>query len=165
MMGELYLTKFKIPSKAAAEFSIVTNNKAVKQFNNKRFIGSHINEGIALYMTAEKLLKSDKKTAAAHYMKSIEVFDRVSPFLRFVPKKQYVMAVNNVGFYKSLDKHRLWKITKEKSFLNEAYKSWVSYLEGSEMSLTEKSSKPFIKNARIYLKQAKASLNADIEKL
>lgn len=157
-VGEIYLTRMNRPADAAAAFSKVTKSPAVSSFNDKRFIGSHINEGIALFMTAEQL-QDQPEAAKAHYVKAVEVLEKVTPHLRFVPRDQYAQAVHNVDFYKALSRHKLWGYTEDPAVLSETVRSWKSYLEGSALSVPiEGTSKSYIENARVYYKQAKSSL-------
>ncbi|MEZ4743589.1 MAG: PEGA domain-containing protein [Bdellovibrionota bacterium] len=158
-IGELYLTKLDQPARAAAAFGRITKREEIKNFNDKRFIGSHIDEGIALFMTAEKLSARDKASAVAHYQKAIEVFEHVTPFLRFVSKEHYAMAAHNVSYYKALSQHKLWLQSNSKADLTEAVKNWRDYLDGNAKSIPLAHNRQgLIENARIYFKQAKASL-------
>jgi hypothetical protein len=155
------LNNLKQPALAAKAFGKVTANELVKNFNDKRFIGTHINEGIALFMTAESLQKSEPEAAAAHYLKAIETLDKVSPYLRFVTKDQYAHAVHNVEYYKALSQHRLWNQTKNQAYLTEAFKSWRSYIETNTSTAKNdeaNADKAFLDNARIYMKQAESTL-------
>src|SRR5690606_25642209 len=113
--------------------------------------------GIALFMTAENL-KDQPEAAKAHYIKAIEVLEKVVPQLRFVPRDQFAQAVHNVDFYKALSRHKLWNYTEDPVALNETVRSWRSYLEGSALSVPiEGESKSYIENARVYYKQAQSS--------
>jgi hypothetical protein len=160
-IGEIYLTKLDEPAKAAAAFGLVTQSPEVKEFSDKRFIGAHINEGIALFMTADKLILNNPEAAQAHYLKAIEVLTAVQPQLRFVPSAQYSQAVHNVDFHIAMAYHKMWVYTKSPQMLADAVRSWRSYLEGSARSIPAKGSgKIYVENARVYYKQAQASLMA-----
>ena len=159
--GEIYLTVLDEPAKAAEAFGIVTSDEAVKQFSDKRFIGSHIDEGIALFQTAEKLAADQPDAARAHYQKCIQVLEGVAPELRFVPTEQYAAAVHNVDFHRALARHKLWLISHDKGTLAEAVRTWRSYLDGSARSLpAEGASKGYVENAEVYYRQAMASQGA-----
>ena len=159
--GELLLSELNEPAKAAGEFFKVTENDEVKNFINKKFIGAHVNEAVAVYMTGENLAKTDKNAAIAHYQKAVEIFDRVRPFLRFVPKEQNVQTVHSVEYHKALCLHRLWKYGKDPAVLSSAIKSWRGYLEGSAKGPeVNEEVQPMIENARVFYKQARASLAA-----
>lgn len=159
-LGEIYLTHYKKPAMAAAYFSKITQSPNVADFSDKRFIGSHIDEGIALFMTAENLVKSDKQTAIKHYAKAAEVLSKTIPYLRFVPKKQYARAVHNVKFYRALSRHKIWSLTKDKEMLVDVFKNWRDYLEGeAKLTPLKEEGDAFIENANIYMKQAKASMD------
>ncbi len=159
--GEIFLTLLDQPAKAAEAFGIVTSNEGVKQFADKRFIGSHINEGIALFMTAERLTNTQPEAAKAHYAKALEVLDNVLPHLRFVPSAQYDAAVHNVDYHRALSRHRIWTSTKDPRYLAEAVRTWKSYLDGDARSVpADGNSKKYVQNAEVYYKQAQASLNS-----
>lgn len=157
-LGEIFLTNLDQPAKAAEAFGRVTSNPAVKQFNDKRFIGSHIDEGIALFMTGEKLASQNKDAAIAHYKQAINTFDAVLPHLRFVKSDQYPQAVHNVDFHRALAHHRLWQYSQDPSVLADTVRSWRSYLDGSARSVpADGVSKTYVENARVYFKQASSS--------
>ena len=159
--GELYLNNFDQPAKAAEAFGKVTASEAVKQFNDKRFIASHIDEGIALFGTAEKLAANQPEVARAHYQKALEVLERTLPYLRFVSPEEHAAAVHNVEYHRALCRHRLWAVTQDPKMLVDTVRGWRSYLDGSARSIaTDDNSRGFVENAEIYLKQATASLNA-----
>jgi len=159
--GEIYLNVLDQPANAAAAFSAVTANEAVQQFTDKRFVASHINEGIALFATAERLATDNAEAARAHYQKSLEVLERVMPYLRFVAAKDYPHAVHNVDYHRALCRHRLWMTTQDPKLLVETVRGWRNYLEGSARAIPlDDNSKSYIGNAEVYLKQASASLNS-----
>src|SRR5690606_26612743 len=112
---------------------------------------THVNEGIALFMTAERLSAEQPEVATAHYQKAIEVLDGVAPQLRFVPRDQYAQAVHNVDFYRALSHQRMWDTTKNPVFLTNAVRSWRSYLDGSAQAVPlEAGSNAYVKNAEVY---------------
>jgi hypothetical protein len=159
--GEIQLMITGDPAAAAKAFGIVTKDHSVAAFNDKRFIGSHINEGIALYLSGEGLRQQSKDLAVAHFVKSVEVLDRVAPHLRFVPADQYAQAVHNVDFYRALAKHRIWTDSQNSALLPTVLKAWEAYLEGSAQTVKAPTdSKNLLENARVYYKQALASRNA-----
>ncbi len=158
-IGEIYLNSLDQPAKAAAAFGEVTSNEAAKQFNDKRFVPSHINEGIALFATAEKLAAENPEAARAHYQKALEVLDRVMPFLRFVAAKDYPQAVHNVDYHRALCRHRLWTVTQDPKLLVETVRGWRNYLEGSARTIPmSEDAKTYVGNAEVFLKQASAQL-------
>jgi hypothetical protein len=157
-LGEIYLTRLDQPAKAAEAFGRVTATPAVKQFADKRFIGSHVDEAIALFMTGEKLSDENKDAAIAHYKHSIETFEAVLPHLRFVKSEQYPQAVHNVDFHRALARHRLWQYSQDPAVLADTLRSWRAYLDGSARSVpADAVSKTYVENARVYFKQATAS--------
>ena len=158
-VGEIYLNQLDQPAKAAAAFGEVTSNEAVKQFTDKRFVPSHINEGIALFATAEKLAAENPEAARAHYQQALVVFDKVMPFLRFVAAKDYPQAVHNVDYHRALCRHRIWTVTQDPKLLVETVRGWRNYLEGSGRTIPmSEDSKTYVGNAEVFLKQASAQL-------
>lgn len=158
--GSIYLNNLADPAKAAASFGKVTENIAVKEFQDKRFIGAHVNEGIALFKTAEALAGSNSDIALAHYQKAVEVLSRVEPQLRFIPGDQFPLAVHNVDFYRALSNHKIWQKTHEKSDLETTLKLWESYVNDVAKNIPL-ADRALVENAGIYLKQARASLDSD----
>lgn len=158
-VGEIYLSVFKNPVKAAAAFSNVTADPEVQGFNNKQFISSHVNEALALYMAASNLESESKETAIAHYSKAIEIFSKVEPQLRYITKPQQAEAFHNTLYYKALASHRIWDLSLEPAILSLAHKNWLHYLNGSAINQASKNSLIYLKNAETYLKQIEASIN------
>lgn len=159
-IGEIFLTKLNNPAQAAYAFSNVTSSPKVKSFMDKRFIGSHINEGIALFLTAEKLEATDQNTAKAHYQKAVETLNNVTPYLRFVPKNQHQRALHNVGYHKALSLHRIWTLTKSSPYLTQANQAWHNYIESHTDNKQKRGGDEasYLINAEIYYKQTKAAL-------
>jgi len=157
--GEIYLSKTKSPPKAAEAFAEVTRSPAVATFADKRFIGSHVNEGIALFLVAEDLREKNVETARAHYIKAAEVLDRAVPHMRFVPPAEHDQAVHNVDYYRALARHRLWSMSKDQGALAEAYRAWRDYVEGSAKSVPlNQATKPLAENARVYYRLVQSSM-------
>jgi hypothetical protein len=159
-LGQIFLMNLNMPARAAEAFGKITATENVKNFSDKRFIGSHINEGIAVFQTAERLVNEDPTAAQAHYRKAIAIFENIIPHLRHVPSAQYNKAVHNVDYYKALAKHRLWNETKDPTLLSDALKTWKSYIDGSARSVpVQNADKAFVDNAQVYYRQALASYN------
>lgn len=160
-LGELYINEFKQPQKALEFFRNVTSNPSVKNFNDKRFIGSFVNEAICLFLIAESLKNNDKNTAQQYYIQAIQSFENIWSQLRFIPSTQYNMALHTTAYYNTLSKHRLWSLTKNKTYLNLAKKGWINYL--NNISIANKDDNPqintLINNAKVYYNQLKADLN------
>lgn len=160
-LGQIFLTNLNMPARAAEAFGKITSVEVVKTFADKRFIGSHINEGIALFQTAERLLTEQPEAAQAHLKKAILVLEGVVPHLRHVPAGQYANAVHNVDYYRALARHRLWTETKDPTLLSETLKTWKIYIDGSARSVpVQTGDKAFIDNAQVYYRQALASYNS-----
>jgi len=160
--GEIYLKNLKEPAKAAKSFSIVTTDPSVKQFIDKRFIASHINEGISLFLSGENLAKLDETpTAIAHFQKGFEVLKRVEPFLRHLSSREYNLALHNVYFHKALSYHRIWELTQDKTALLQTNRLWENYIESNVDDIPiSGAGKAYISNAKIYHKQTRSTLDS-----
>lgn len=159
-IGELYLNVLEKPFKAAEYFAKVTGADQVRNFNDKRFISSHINEGVALFLCGEKLQETKPMVAKAHYSKAAEVLASARPYIRFVPKSQYNQARHTVAYFEALSLHKLWVQTKDPGLLNSAYKAWKGYLGENANEKTQlKIARNYLDNAQVYYKQAESSLN------
>lgn len=160
-LGQIFLTNLNMPARAAEAFGKITAVESVKTFADKRFIGSHINEGIALFQTAERLVTEQPEASQAHLRKAILVLEGVIPHLRHVSAAEYAKAVHNVDYYRALARHRLWTETKDPVLLSETLRTWKSYIDGSARSVPVQSGdKAFIDNAQVYYRQALASYNS-----
>lgn len=157
-LGEIYLTRLEQPAKAAEAFGRVTADAAVKDFSDKRFITSHINEAIALFMTAEKLMEGHPEAAAAHYKKAKTIFDGTIPYLRYIKGEQYADAVHNTDYHRALARHRLWQLSKDPNVLAETVRSWRSYLDTTARSVHgNNQQQALVDSAMVYFKQASAA--------
>jgi hypothetical protein len=157
--GEIYLTMLADPARAAGAFAKVTANPAVKEFLDKRFIGSHVDEGIALFLAAEKLRGSDPAAARAHYDKVVSVLSGVHSQLRFVPRDQFGQSLHQTEYHLALAKHRLWQVSKDAGLLSQVVASWRTYLDGTVKTVpAEGDGKSLGEAAQVYYKQASAAL-------
>ena len=155
--GVVHMTLTNEPAKAAEAFHNVTSDKEVADFRDKRFIGSHINEGVSLHLTAKELEKDGEVEAAmAHYEKSVEILSRVAPQIRFVKKNDYQQAYDNVYYYMALSHQNSWSISKNPGNLHSAQDSWQRLLDGRRKNSKKTA---LIKNANIYLKQVEIAIN------
>lgn len=158
LAGDIHLTMLNQPHKAAESYGLVTQSDAVRSFQEKRFIGSHINEGIALFKTAENLAQDNPKVAQAHYAKSIETMKKVAPYLKYVSSDQFAEAQSNTYYYKALSLHRIWNLTGNSDMAQSVFKHWTAFLESSTTGETTSEESPNVQNAKIYMKQAQISL-------
>lgn len=155
LAGEIYLTMLNQPHKAAAAYAEVTKRPEIKNFNDKRFISSHINEGIAVFLTGESFLESSPKSAAAHYAKAREILERVIPQMRFINPEENAQAQINIAYYRSLALQRLWSIDKDPALLAQVFNSWQRFLDSEN---PQNKDNQLFHDARTYLKQAKSLL-------
>ena len=155
--GEIYLTLLGEPAKAAQIFGEITQKTAIKTYQDKRFIGAHVNEGLAVYLTAEKLSLEDKDIAIAHFRKAMQIFQNVAPHLRFIGEGQYQEASHKIAYHKALSLHKIYDLTQNTDLLPEVSSLWQQYLDRfQEERQTEFASQR--KNAATYLKQARSML-------
>ncbi len=153
--GIVYMTLLDQPSRAAAAFHKVTSHPEVKTFRDKRFIGSHINEGIALYLTGKNLEKEQQDVANAHYEKAIQVLEKTVPFLRHINESEYQLAFENLFYYKALSHQKIGEATGDKNHLQQSEKDWDVLLSSHKKS---HSASTLLKNAGIYKKQLQLAL-------
>ena len=157
--GVIHMTLTNSPAKAAAAFHRVTQNPEVSSFRDKRFIGSHINEGVSLYLTAKGLLEDGEDEAAvAHFRKAASTLEKTEPFIRFIKQSDYQQAFDNLYYYKALSLQEIWHLTQQLDSLRDAQASWQQLLSGRE---NKNSQTPMLKNANIYLKQLELALSKE----
>ena len=160
MAGELALGKLNDPVMAEKFFSTVTSAVEVRDFIDKRFIGSHINEGIAIHMIAEKDSRSNPKVAADGFARAAAILDRASKFTRFLPKKDFKQSVKNLEYFRALSFHRRWLLINDQNALEQANRAWTDYLDSlNAADDSEKQVTVLAANARVYLKQTQAGLS------
>ena len=158
--GELALGKLNDPVKAEQFFASVTAVPEVRDFIDKRFIGAHINEGMAIHMIAEKSSRSNPKAAAEGFGKAAAILDRAAKYTRFLPKKDFKQSVQNLEYFRALSFHRRWLLTNDQSALDNASRAWREYLDNvMPADDLDKQSKILADNARVYLKQTQAGLS------
>jgi hypothetical protein len=158
--GEIALAKLNDPVKAEQFFSVVTAAPEVRDFIDKRFVGSHINQGIALHMIAEKMSRSNPKAAADNFAKAAVILDRAARYTRFLPKKDFKTSVQNLEYFRALSFHRRWLLVNDPVALENANRGWRDYVGGvTTGDESDKQAKVLADNARVYLKQTEAGMS------
>ncbi len=158
--GEIALAKLNDPVKAEQFFSVVTAAPEVRDFIDKRFVGSHINHGIALHMIAEKMSRSNPKAAAENFAKAAVILDRAARYTRFLPKKDFKNSVQNLEYFRALSFHRRWLLVNDPVALENANRGWRDYVGNiNAADDSDKQSRVLADNARVYLKQTEAGLS------
>ncbi len=158
-LGEILLLQMKQPAAAAGAFARVTSQEAVRDFVDKRFIGSHINEGIALVLAAELLATSEPAAARAHLAKASEVLARVAPQIRFVSANEHPRAAHNVGYYQALSLHRMWLMDSNEAMVSPTALAWREYMEGATKVVPPASGQEnYREHAEVYYNQVRALL-------
>ncbi|MEY4631810.1 MAG: hypothetical protein RIQ81_1930 [Pseudomonadota bacterium] len=173
LAGEIALARLNDPAKALSYFEDVTAVPQVRDFIDKRFVGSHINEGIALHMVAEKEARSNPAKAAEDFAKAANILDRASRFVRFLPKKDFNRSVQNLEYFRALSFHRKWLISNDLVSMEKAGRGWRDYLRSVQDSGVEPGngnsgektagakndeSAVYAANAKVYLKQVEAGM-------
>ena len=154
-LGEIYLTMLKKPALAAKSFHNITKNPAVAAFIDKRFIGSFVNEGLALFQTADNLQNAGELEAAkAHYKEALKVFSNVAPHVGLLPADQNERIVRSISFHRALALQRLWSSTAEESYRISALKYWEDYIgtSGTQPNADETDIQ-YLEAAKTYQKQ------------
>ena len=147
LIGEMLLFKLDRSKDALIAFNEVTSNKEVKDFINKKYIKTHILEGVAYY----NIFSSQKKIneySTKLLQKSIDKLNQVKPYLRYLSSGEYTYLNDTVYYYKALSFQKLYKISNDRRFIELALKSWDDYF-----SNTNKATSSYYQKATIYNKQ------------
>lgn len=152
-LGDIYLNQSQDPIKAAAAFHRVTSRPEVANFADKRFIGTQINEAIAIYHIGEKLKDSDQAAALSSWQKTREMLDLCEGQLRFIPEEQYTQAVHSVSYYRALSLHRIWGLTQKSEDLRIAHDSWKKYIETTALATPADKHYALVKKAEVFYRQ------------
>lgn len=159
LAGELALGKLNDPENAAVYFAAVTSTPEVRDFIDKRYVGSHINQGIALHLIAEKNSTTNPRLAAENFNRAATILEKASRYTRFLPKKDFEESVRNLEYFRALSLHRQWLLTKDDAALTSANRAWREYLNDAVTTKApNKQTKVLADNARVYLKQTQAGM-------
>ncbi|MCX6129128.1 MAG: PEGA domain-containing protein, partial [Proteobacteria bacterium] len=160
-LGDIYLNQSQDPIKAAAAYHRVTTQADIANFTDKRFIGTHINEAIALYYVGEKSKVSDPAAAIAYWRKVQSILDRCEDQLRFIPQEQYTQAFHSLSFYRGLSLHHIWGASQKTDDLQIAHAAWKKYIESSPMSAPASERFSMIKKAEVFYRQTQALIESN----
>ncbi len=152
-LGDIYLNQSQDPIKAAAAFHRVTSRPEVAQFVDKRFIGTYINEAIAIYHIGEKMKGSDQAAALSSWQQTKDMLDRCEDQLRFIPDEQYTQAVHSLSYYRALSLHRIWGLTQKTEDLRNAHNSWKKYIESTALASPADKHYSLLKKAELFYRQ------------
>jgi hypothetical protein len=152
-LGDIYLNHSHDPIKAAAAFHRVTSRPEVANFVDKRFIGTQINEAIAIYHIGEKLKETDQAAAISSWQKSKSLLDLCESQLRFIPEEQYTQAVHSLSYYRALSLHRVWGLTQRGEDLRNANEHWKKYIESTALATPADKHYGLLKKAEIFYRQ------------
>jgi len=152
-LGDIYLNQSLDPIKAAAAFHRVTSRPEVANFVDKRFIGTQINEAIAIYHIGEKLKNTDQAAAISSWQKTKELLDLCEGQLRFIPEEQYIQAVHSLSYYRALSLHRIWGQTQRGEDLKIAHESWKKYIESTALATPGDKHYGLVKKAETFYRQ------------
>lgn len=152
-LGELYLNNLKDPIKAASAFHRVTSSPRVDTFQDKRFIGTFINEAVSLFQAGENSVGADQNLAVSYWRQTEALLKRVEPQLRYVPQAQYSQAVHTLNYYRALSAHKTWTVTQTMDDQKIATTYWKDYIQGTAISLPQDSNYGFVKKAESFFEQ------------
>jgi tetratricopeptide (TPR) repeat protein len=152
-LGDIYLNQSQDPIKAAAAFHRVTSRPEVANFVDKRFIGTQINEAIAIYHIGEKLKDTDQSAAVSSWQKSKTLLDLCEAQLRFIPEEQYTQAVHSLSYYRALSLHRIWGLTQRGEDLKNAHEHWKKYIESTALATPADKHYGLLKKAEVFYRQ------------
>jgi hypothetical protein len=152
-LGDIHLNQSQDPIRAAAAFHRVTSRPEVANFTDKRFIGTHINEAIAIYHIGEKLRDTDQAAAISSWKKARDMFDLCESQLRFIPDEQYTQAVHSLSYYRALSLHRIWGLTQRGEDLQNAHDSWKKYIESTALATPADKHYSLLKKAEVFYRQ------------
>jgi hypothetical protein len=154
--GEIYLNRLQDPVTAAAVFHRVTSRPEVASYSDKRFIGTHINESVALYHAGEKQAGAEPQVALSYWQKAVEILDRTEGQLRFVPQDQYQQALHSLFYYRALSLHRRWALSQNPADLQLAHNAWKSYIQNTALTTPADRNYALLKRAETFFKQTQA---------
>jgi hypothetical protein len=152
-LGDIHLNHSHDPIKAAAAFHRVTSRPEVANFVDKRFIGTQINEAIAIYHIGEKLKDTDQAAAISSWQRTKSLLDLCENQLRFIPEEQYTQAVHSLSYYRALSLHRIWGLTQRGDDLRNANEHWKKYIESTALAMPADKHYGLLKKAEIFYRQ------------
>lgn len=157
-LGEIFLNHQRDPVRAAATFHRVTNRPEIANFSDKRFIGTHINEALALHTAGEKVAPSEPSTAISYWSQSTEILDRTVEQLRFVPQDRYNQALHSLYYYRAMNSHKTWSLTQTQADLVKAHSAWRDYIQNTALSAPSDKNYATLKKAEELYRQTDALL-------
>ena len=155
-LGQLYVDEKKDYDAAIHEFENVLSLPENQQVIYKQFAVTYTNLGHAYYEKGNQLIQKDKKAAAQNLAKAIEKLKIAKQNARFFPTRHHAEAVHDTYYYRAISYHKLFLITKKKSFLGKANLAWREYFDFFPKKLEGDSSFVKCRNAaRSYWAQIK----------
>jgi serine phosphatase RsbU (regulator of sigma subunit) len=132
---------------------VLFRSPEIDNFSDKRFIGTHINEAIALYHIGEKLKESDPIAALSAWQEAKDRFDRCEDQLRFIPEEQFNQAVHSLAYYRALSLHKKWGISQKQEDLRVAQNAWKKYIESTAKLMPSDPQYAMTKRAEVFYRQ------------
>ncbi|MDQ3233139.1 MAG: hypothetical protein M3Q07_15080, partial [Pseudobdellovibrionaceae bacterium] len=117
------------------------------------FIGTQINEAIAIYHIGEKLKDSDQSAAISSWQKTRDLLNICEGQLRFIPEEQYTQAVHSLSYYRALSLHKIWGMTQRGEDLKHAHESWKKYIESTALATPADKHYNLVKKAEAFYRQ------------
>jgi len=155
-LGQLYLDEKNDYDAAIGELENVLSLPENQQIIYKQFAVTYTNLGHAYYERGNQLIHKNKREAAQSLAKAIEKLKIAKQNVRFFPTRHHEEAVHDTYYYRAISYHKLFLITKKRSFLGKANLAWREYFDFFPKKLEGDSS--FVKcrnTARRYWAQIK----------
>lgn len=159
-LGELFLNRLFDPLKAVEAFHRVT---AKIQYSDKRFIGTYINEAVALFQAGEKTAAADRNLAISYWRQAAKILDQTEDELRYVPADRYNQAVHTLSYYRALSSHKIWVLTQNPDDKALAAKQWKDYIQGTALALPQDKHYSWVKKAESYFRELQGESHARSE--
>ncbi len=161
-LGEIFLNQQHDPVRAASIFHRVTTRPNIADFADKRFIGTYINEAMALYTAGEKTAALEPSTALSYWKQSVEILDRTEEQLRFIPQDRYTQALHSLYYYRALSLHRTWALTQNQTDLEKANRAWKDYIQNTALSSPSDRNYATLKKAEVFFKQTQTLMKDSV---
>lgn len=156
-LGEIFLNRLFDPLKAAEAFHRVTSKV---QYTDKRFIGTFINEAVALFQAGEKSAAADRNLAISYWRQAGNILEQTEEQLRYVPADQYNQAVHTLSYYRALSSHKIWVLTQNPDDKALASKQWKDYIQGTALALPQDKHFSWVKKAEAYFQELQGESHA-----
>ena len=129
LLGELYLSHLSNPLKAYDIYKKLLNQKKIINYQDKRFIGSYINLGIASTQLGESYFRDTQSKSRQLYSEAIDIFNETQNYLHYIPKYQFDLADFQLEYFRSLAKLKLANLDNDSDGRKVAFHQWQNLLK------------------------------------